>query len=171
MRTLLATLACITGLICIYLFGTGIFNGATAPGSAAFWKAVLAPFEGVSALSLAVLCVGLVAFLMSVVLSSGFSRSAGELSWARVLHVGLAFNALVAAGLIVAVVVLRAGLTPAAIGGLVAVASLEAVIGLVLGVTLLFVKNRNNKVFFPCFSLNVIDVAAIAVVIVLGAAR
>jgi len=171
MRTLLATLACIAGLVCIYLFGTGVFNGPNEPGSAAFWRSALAPFEKVSALSLAVLCGGLISFLLSVVLSSGFSRAAGDLSWAGVLQVGLGFNAAVAAGLIGVVAALRTTLEPAAIGGLTAVAGLEAAIGLAIGLALLFVKGRNNRVFIPCFSLNVIDVAAIAIVIVLGAAR
>lgn len=168
MRSLLATLACIAGLFAVYVFGTGVLNGPHAPGTRAFWDATLAPFTEMGVTSLAVLCGGLAAFVLSLILSPGFSRASGEVTWAGVLELGLAFNAILAAGLLGVVLGFRANLSAPATGAVAAVAGLECLVGLVLGFVLLFLKHRNNKVFVPCFSLNVLDAAALAVVVALG---
>ena len=152
------------GLTCAYVLGTrALENPHSVTGLlAALWN----PIASMSLSSAGVVTIGLAGIAGAALLGSSSERA---FNWQPILEIALIFNVVLVAGLTGVMVYLWAHSLPVdQVGSLFAVAAIEAVVGLCVGIAILTKRGPKSAFFFPTFAISLGEMALLGAVFFAG---
>ena len=163
------------GVVCVYLFATGVILERPSVRWDLLDRA-LAPFRSLTLTSGIVLATAAVAFILAFSLRTRVSWESGqvqEISWSRVFQVAFLSEVVLVAAILLLLFLAGSGCLPGTqpavhtLGALYVVAIAEAALGTLLAVGLLFVR-RSTFLYLSTVAIHAVELCLIGVVFFLG---
>ncbi len=176
MRVLLTIFFTALGVFLTYLFMVGA--AGRVPNDAALTVKLMAPFTKLDSMALLCLESAFASYLMAAFFKlSANSRSNNARDIRnRVLEAAFIINVLLVAGILASFVAFAMGwvliddMTTVTLGALLAVALLEAIVGIALAV-LLARRSRSRKLYFSILSAHLVEVSLLGAILFVGVAK